>query len=117
MRISNSMNTAAGGPDTPGYYAVIPASVRYDKNIPPNAKLLYGEITALCGQDGYCRAGNAFFAGLYGASERAVINWINSLKNAGYITVGYTRSSGPGETGSRIIRISSPARPLSRNAA
>ena len=30
----------------PSYYAIIPASVRYS-DIIPNAKLLFGEITAL----------------------------------------------------------------------
>jgi hypothetical protein len=35
-----------------------------------------------------------------------VINWINALKNAGYITVEYARASGAGEnTGRRAIRI------------
>ena len=32
------------------YYAIIPANVRYDINLKPNEKLLYGEITALSNQ-------------------------------------------------------------------
>ena len=29
------------------YYAIIPATVRYDKDFKPAEKLLYGEVTAL----------------------------------------------------------------------
>ena len=32
--------------EKPRYYAIIPANVRYS-DLKPNAKLLYGEITAL----------------------------------------------------------------------
>lgn len=35
------------GERRPGYWAVLPAKVRYDKTLRPNAKLLYAEITAL----------------------------------------------------------------------
>jgi hypothetical protein len=51
--------------------------------------LLYGEITALCNKEGYCWAGNSYFANLYGTSERNVRRWIENLKSCKYIEVTY----------------------------
>ena len=67
------------------YFAVIPANVRYDENLPPNAKLLYGELTALCNAEGYCWANNKYFAELYGVSVVSISKWINALVSRGYI--------------------------------
>jgi hypothetical protein len=69
----------------PAYYAVIPADVRYCKDLSPNAKLLYGEITALCNKNGYCWAGDKYFADLYEVDVRSIKNWMASLKNLGFI--------------------------------
>lgn len=66
-------------------YAIIPANVRYDKDLVPNAKLLYGEITALCNEKGYCWATNQYFAELYNVSDRTIKNWISQLTDKGYI--------------------------------
>lgn len=73
------------------YYAIIPASVRYDETLRPNAKLLYGEITALCNEKGYCWANNTYFSTLYKVSTRAVNGWIRNLIDSGHIIVNYER--------------------------
>ena len=70
-----------------GYYAIIPANVRYDKDISPNAKLLYGEITALCNQKGFCWASNQYFSNLYGVSDRTIRTLIKQLQDKKYIKV------------------------------
>ena len=69
------------------YYAIIPATVRYDKDLTANAKLLYGEITALCNERGYCWATNSYFAELYGVSKSSITKWISQLNKKGYINV------------------------------
>lgn len=69
----------------PSYYAIIPANVRYDKDLTPNAKLLYGEITALCNSKGYCWANNEYFANLYDVSKTSISKWISSLIEKKYV--------------------------------
>lgn len=87
------------------YYAVIPANVRYDKNLIPNAKLLYGEITALCNEKGYCWAGNGYFAELYGVSKTSISKWVKSLIDGGYIVSEMVYKQGTKEIDKRYIRI------------
>lgn len=70
----------------PGYYGIIPANVRYDARLKPNAKLLYSEITALCNKEGYCWASNSYFAKLYQVSVNTVSLWIKQLIDFGYIS-------------------------------
>ena len=75
----------------PGYYAVIPADVRYDQNLPPNAKLLYGEISALIGKDGYCFASNSYFADIYGVTVKSISRLVAALEDCGYIVTAMDR--------------------------
>lgn len=71
--------------ERPGYYAIIPADVRYDDRIPANAKLLYGEISALIGAEGFCYASNSYFMRIYGFSDPTITRLITQLEKAGYI--------------------------------
>ncbi len=77
--------------ETPNYYAIIPANVRY-ANLKPNAKLLYGEITALSNKHGFCFASNKYFAELYKVNKNTISSWISDLKNYGFITVKIERN-------------------------
>jgi len=74
-------------PESPNYYAIIPADVRYATDIPPNAKLLFGEITALSNKHGYCFATNKYFADLYGVDVATISRWVSSLADAHFIRV------------------------------
>lgn len=71
--------------EKPNYYAVIPANVRYDTELKPNEKLLYGEITSLMNKEGYCYASNKYFAELYNVSVQSISYWISNLINKGYL--------------------------------
>ena len=51
--------------ENPGYYSILPSSVRYDENLKANEKILYSEISVLCNKNGYCYASNDYFANLY----------------------------------------------------
>ena len=87
------------------YYAVIHAFVRYDSELTPNAKLLYGEITALCNEKGYCFASNKYFADLYSVKTRSITDWISQLKDKGYIKLKLLYKENSKEVKSREIYI------------
>ena len=74
------------GKDDAGYYGILPAEVRYDKELLPNAKLLFVEITALCRKQGYCWATNSYFAELFNTTERTIKRWVKILSDKGYCT-------------------------------
>ena len=89
----------------PNYYAIIPANVRYDKEITPNAKLLYGEITSLCNDEGICWATNDYFAQLYNVSKVTVSKWVNELFRKGYINSEIVYKDGSKQIIDRYLRI------------
>lgn len=91
--------------DKKSYYAIIPASVRYDKRLTANAKLLYGEITALCNEKGYCWASNDYFASLYEVSKQSISHWIKQLCDYGYIKSDLIYRDGTKEIKARYLTL------------
>lgn len=85
------------------YYAIIPADVRYDKRLTPNAKLLYGEITALCNEKGFCWANNSYFAKLYEVSNKSISTWISQLAEFDYVKTQLIYREGSKEVKERRV--------------
>lgn len=71
--------------ENPNYYAIIPASVRYDDALTDFEKLVFGEISALANKQGFCSASNFYFAGLYKKSESTISRAVANLEEQGHI--------------------------------
>ena len=91
--------------EKPNYYAILPAEVRYSKDLTPNAKLLYAEITALCNMNGKCTASTQYFCRLYEVSRGAVQNWLKMLDDNGYINRTVIYKQGTKEIMHRYINL------------
>lgn len=87
----------------PAYFAIIPAKVRYDTTLRPNAKLLYAEITALADSTGYCWSSNDYFAKLFDLSPKTVSDLIGTLDKRGYITVEVVRDEATNQVQERRL--------------
>ena len=94
--------------ERPGYYGILPANIRYDKNLKPMEKIMYSELTALSNKNGYCNATNSYFAELYEVSKNTVSLWISDLEKAGYIKTKLIYESGTKNIKERRIYIANP---------
>lgn len=97
--------------ERPGYWAVLPAQVRYDAELPASAKILYAEISSLTDQRGYCFATNAYFMQLFGIAERTLQGLLRKLRDRGYIAIQ------DGSGGSDLRKIFAGINPLAHNPA
>lgn len=85
------------------YYAIIPADVRYNQDLSANAKLLYGEISALASREGFCFASNQYFASLYQVTPRSVVRMVKQLEACGFIRTQEERDKVTGQCKGRRI--------------
>lgn len=99
--------------EKPSYYGILPANVRYDKNLKPMEKIMYSEITALSNKHGYCNASNNYFAKLYEVHKNTISTWISNLKKQGYVNVEVIKNSETKEVEERRIYLSSI--PINKN--
>ncbi|MGK8992956.1 helix-turn-helix domain-containing protein [Staphylococcus epidermidis] len=88
--------------EQPNYYSIIPAHVRYDKELKPMEVIMYGELTALSNKYGYSYASNNYFAELYNVHKKTVSTWISRLKEKGYIDTVVIRDENMTVTERRI---------------
>ena len=91
--------------EKPNYFGILPANVRYDKNLKPMEKILYTEISSLTNKDGYCYATNSYFSKLYEVHKNTVGAWINNLEKQGYIKTVLIYKKGTKEIIERRIYI------------
>lgn len=84
--------------ERPAFYAILPATVRYDKALKPIERLLYAEITSLCNAHGYCYATSSYFAELYEMRRESISRCISHLERCGYIRVEVTNDEKTGST-------------------
>ena len=89
-------------------YSVIPARVRDDHTLRPNAKLLYGELSALAQAEGYCWAWNARLADTLGIAKRTVEDLLKQLRDRGHIHIEVERDPESQEVLCRKIWICGP---------
>lgn len=67
------------------YWAVLPANIRYHKELTQTAKLLYAEVSALAQSDGYCWATDAYLAETLNCSIATVTRSLRKLRKLGFI--------------------------------
>lgn len=77
--------------NNPNYYAIIPANVRYNKDLTFLEKFLYCELTALSNVDGYCYAKNKYFADLYNKDQKTISRAISHLEELDFIKIEYEK--------------------------
>lgn len=95
--------------EQPNYYTITPAFVRYDSDLlkKPKSILLYGEITALSNQKGYCWAGNSYFAERLKVSKRMIQDYLDILVKKKYVARKLIYKKNSKQVEKRILSIAS----------
>lgn len=90
------------------YYCVIPLYVIFDEKLSSFEKLLFGHITALCNEKGYCWASNTYLAEKHKKSKNHISKCISNLVKNRYIKLEFEYDENNKEIKSRKIYINDP---------
>jgi hypothetical protein len=88
--------------NTNSYFAIIPTIILERKDIKPNCKLLYAEISSLTKKNGECWATNNYLAEMLGLSETSITELLIILKKKNLVIVELRKDE---EGTHRIIKI------------
>ncbi len=67
------------------YYGLLPANIRYDKELTPAEKLLYVEITSVLTKEGKCDQDNEYFSEIMDVDPRTITRYLKNLETRGFI--------------------------------
>ena len=91
--------------EQPTFFGILPANVRYSKDLTDFQKLLYVEISALTQANGYCYADNSYFAELYGKEVETISRNITKLVKYGFLSREIKYKGNTKEIESRFLRV------------
>lgn len=77
----------------PGYYAILPPKIRYNRKLSANAKLLWAELSAIQSHNNEVFASNEYLGHLLGLSDRQIRNLLKELKDEKLIGIQQKRTS------------------------
>ena len=100
--------------ETPNYFAVLPAVVRYAK-MTATAKLIYCELTTLTIKEGFAWVSNQYLADIYGIHKITVSKCLTELQENGFIKCEYDNTASD-NTKRKIYIIDIEKRGISKNA-
>ena len=73
--------------NTPAFFSILTARVRYSEHLSDFEKILFSEISALTEKNGYCYAKNAYFEQVFNKTKSTIQRALRNLKNFDFIEI------------------------------
>ena len=69
------------------FITLLPAQIRYNRDLKPNEKVLYSELLIKAYPLGYCEVNNMELATSFHVTRQSISGWLSDLVRAGYIEI------------------------------